>query len=441
MFGERRRDFMYILALLILAGILLRSPVVLSLTVPLMLFFLLSYLSLPGDKDRINENEINITRSISSGRVAEGDEIDVSIEISLSPKLLDSMKFASIELEDTVPEFSEVTAGSNRHILSVSELEKKIEEDGKAVITYSIRFAQRGLYEICPLKIRIYDPFSTTIQSLEYTEIHTVTVMPEVEMIKSLKLDIRRTRSIVGDINSRKRGIGTEFYGIREYYPGDELKHINWKASARLENGLLTNEYTADRSGDITILIDARSSSILGPPGKSTIDYGIRAAATISMNILNKKNRVGMIVFRDTIDVVQPGYGKRQFYRLMNSLLLIKHGGNMPFKVAAWALGRFFPMRSYIIVISAANDSSIVSTVAELCSRGYDVLVISPSYVMIEADNMQDSPEKETAVALEMMKRNGYLDELREFTQVIDWDVKKPLATYWTASRRGTGRR
>ncbi len=432
---------MYILALLILAGILLRSPAVLSLTVPLMLFFLLSYLSLPGDKDRINENEISITRSISSGRVAEGDEIDVSIEISLSPKLLDSMKFASIELEDTIPEFSEVTAGSNRHILSVSELEKKIEEDGKAVITYSLRFAQRGLYEIGPLKIRIYDPFSTSIQSLEYTEIHTVTVMPEVEMIKSLKLDIRRTRSIVGDINSRKRGIGTEFYGIREYYPGDELKHINWKASARLENGLLTNEYTADRSGDITILIDARSSSILGPPGKSTIDYGIRAAATISMNILNKKNRVGMIVFRDTIDVVQPGYGKRQFYRLMNSLLLIKHGGNMPFKVAAWALGRFFPMRSYIIVISAANDSSIVSTVAELCSRGYDVLVISPSYVMIEADTMEEGPEKETAVALEMMKRNGYLDELREFTQVIDWDVKKPLATYWAAARRGTGRR
>ena len=432
---------MYILALLILAGILLISPAVLSLTVPLMLFFLLSYLSLPGGRIRIEEGEIEITRSVSSGRVAEGDEIDVSIEITLSPKLLDSMKFASLELEDSIPEFSEVTAGSNRHILSVSGLEKRMKDGEKAVITYSLRFAQRGVYEIGPLKIRIYDPFSTSVLSLEYTEIGTVTVMPEVEMIKSIRLDIRRTRSIVGDINSRKRGIGTEFYGIREYYPGDELKHINWKASARLLDGLLTNEYTAERSGDVTILIDARESAILGPPGKSTIDYGIRAAATISMNILNKKNRVGMIVFRDTIDVVQPGYGKRQFYRLMNSLLLIKHGGNMPFKVAAWALGRFFPMRSHIIVISAANDSSIVSTVAELCSHGYDVLVISPSYVMIEAENMEEGAEKEMAVAIEMMKRNSYLDELRGFTQVIDWDVKKPLATYWAASRRGTGRR
>ena len=45
------------------------------------------------------------------------------------------------------------------------------------------------------------------------------------------------------------------------------------------------------------------------------------------------------------------------------------------------------------------------------------------------------------AVAIEMMKRNSYLDELRGFTQVVDWDVRKPLATYWTASRRGTGRR
>ena len=430
---------MYILALLILAGILLRNATVISLTVPLMLFFILSYLSLPAKREGIYESGARITRTISSDRVAEGDEVDITIEIEFAPELLDSMKLASLELEDSIPEFSELTEGSNLHILSLSQIEKAT--DGKATIRYSLRFSQRGIYEIGPLKIRIFDPFSTSVDHLEADESDTVTVMPEVEMIKNIRLNIRRTRSIVGDINSRKRGIGTEFYGIRNYYHGDELRHINWKASARLEDALLTNEYTAERSGDVTILIDARESSILGPPGKSTIDYGIRAAATISMNVLNQKNRVGMIVFRDTIDVVQPGYGKRQFYRLMSSLLLIKHGGKMPLKVAAWAIGRFFPVRSHIIVISAANDSSIVSTVAELCSHGYDVLVISPSYVMIEAENIEDSPEKKAAIAIEMMKRNGYLDELRSFTEVIDWDVRKPLATYWRASRRGTRRR
>ncbi len=429
---------MYILTLLLLAGIALRSPVVVSLAVPLMLLFLLSYLSLPDEGKGIKTEDIRITRTLSAERVPEGDEVEITVGISLTPEILDSMKLATIEIEDALPRFAEVVTGSNIRITSVSSLEKG---EGEAVMKYSVRFAQRGLYHIGPLNIRISDPFSVNVHRMRYEETDTITVMPEVEMIKSLKLDIRRTRSIVGDINSRKRGIGTEFYGIREYYPGDELKHINWKASARLEDGLLTNEYTAERSGDVTILIDARKSSILGPPGKSTIDYGIRAAASISWNVLNRKNRVGMVVFRDTIDVVQPGYGKRQFYRIMNSLLLIKEGGSMPFRVAAWALGRFFPMRSHIIVISAANDGEIVTTVAELCSHGYDVLVISPSYVMIEAEGMKESAEKETAVAIETMKRNSYLDELRGFTQVIDWDVRKPLATYWAASRRGTGRR
>ncbi len=439
MFNERRRDFMYILAIILLAGIALRSAVVVSLAVPLMLFFLLSHLSLPDREDRINEENIRINRTLSTTRVGEGDEVQVTVEISFSPELLDSMKLAIFEVADSIPELSEVLKGSNMRVLSASALEKQ--GNGAAALTYSIRFAQRGVYEIGPLNIRIYDPFSTSVYRLKYSEKAVVTVMPEVEMIKSMRLNIKRTRSIVGDINSRKRGIGTEFYGIRDYYPGDELKHINWKASARTADRLLTNEYTAERSGDVTILIDARKDSILGPPGKSTIDYGIRAAASISWNVLNRKNRVGMIVFRDTIDVVQPGYGKRQFYRLMNSLLLIKDGGKMPFRVAAWALGRFFPMRSHIIVISAANDGETVSTVAELCSHGYDVLVISPSYVMIEADSMEDGPEKETAMAMEMMKRNSYLDELRGFTEVIDWDVRKPLSTYWAASRRGTGRR
>ena len=98
---------------------------------------------------------------------------------------------------------------------------------------------------------------------------------------------------------------------MRQYVPGDELRKINWKASARRDE-MITNEFESECSGDVTIMLDARKESNVGTLENNTVEHGIRAASTIAAHILKEKNRVGLIVLRDIIDEVYPAFGKRQ---------------------------------------------------------------------------------------------------------------------------------
>src|SRR5439155_1167202 len=75
-------------------------------------------------------------------------------------------------------------------------------------------------------------------------------VAPAMEDLRRTKLQPRRTRPWYGQVASRQIGAGTDFWGVREYTAGDEVRRINWKASARLDR-LFTNEYEGERSGDV----------------------------------------------------------------------------------------------------------------------------------------------------------------------------------------------
>jgi uncharacterized protein (DUF58 family) len=228
-------------------------------------------------------------------------------------------------------------------------------------------------------------------------------------------------------IKSRRVGIGTEFYGMRDYVSGDEMRKINWKASAR-RDALMTNEYESECSGDATLILDARLEANVGNIEDCAVEHGVRAASTIASQILRDKNRVGLIVLRDIIDEVYPAFGKRQFYKLSEHLLKVKPLGLLPFENVGWMVTSYFPLESQIIVISSLTDSSIVSTIGDLCARGYDVVVISPSPVKLESKMIDDSREKTMARRVLEMERDNLINELGRYARIVDWDAGEPLA-------------
>src|SRR5439155_1671090 len=91
----------------------------------------------------------------------------------------------------------------------------------------------------------------------------------------------RRGRAWYGRVASRQIGAGADFWGVREYTAGDEVRRINWKASARLDR-LFTNEYEGERSGDVVIVVDARRESFIGTETDNPIEHGVRAALGIA---------------------------------------------------------------------------------------------------------------------------------------------------------------
>ncbi len=269
--------------------------------------------------------------------------------------------------------------------------------------------------------IRIY---SEDLLGMEYSpkNIHQpaeLRIYPRIEYMRKFSIRPRKTRSLLGDYPSRRKGIGLEFADIREYYPGDSMRRINWKATAR-RNKLMVNEYESERTGDTVILLDVRRFFKSDEEYEKILEASVRAAATITTYLSKTKNRVGLVLLGNTVDWVYPTYGKRALYLILDRLLRVRSGkiARLPFEYGKFIVSRFFPPNSFVILISPLLAWDTDDAVVELLARGYDILVISPSMI---------SDKNDFATRILRAEREVRLRRLRLYARVVDWNIEYPL--------------
>lgn len=394
----------------IILGVWLRSGSLIAVSLPLIIYLVVS-ITMFRDPDY----SLDIYRTIDETRVMTGDDISVKVHISNT-----GQSIQCLEIEDILPDFVSLSEGSNRAIVT-------LKEDEDFVLEYRINCPFRGRFKYLGVRIKARDFMDFYSNEVEVKVQTEFSVISEIESSKGLKIAPRKTRNWIGMIKARRVGVGTEFFGIREYVAGDELRKINWKASARRDS-IMTNEFESECSGDVTIMLDARTETNVGNIEDNTVEHGVRAASTIASHILMDKNRVGLIVLRDIIDEVYPAFGKRQYYRISEKLMDVQPGGSMPFDDARWMVTKYFPLESQIIVITPLVDDKIVLSIADLCARGYDVVVVSPSPILVEKGIIEDSPELELAIGLKRLERQNLISELYRYARVVNWDPSEPLA-------------
>jgi len=370
-----------------------------------------TYLGLLAAFPRPVKLEIDASRSVSETRVAAGQRLTVTLKLANRADLPQT-----VEVDDSVPSLLKVVEGSPRHLL-------QLEPGEEHELSYVVEATRRGRHLLGPLRLRCADP--SGVRDLERTlDLRTnVTAIAEVEPEREVRVAPSRTRNWVGQIVSRRIGAGSETWGIRDYAPGDEMRHINWKASARTGRWV-TKEYEAERSGDVTIILDAREGSGKSEARNSPIESSIRAVSTIAAHVLMAKNRVGLIVFRDCLDTVNPAFGKRQFYRISEKLLDVRSAGTMPFENVSWLVTKYFAVESLVVVVSPLADEGIVRAIADFCARGYDVVVVSPSPLVKAKLEGLDG----VALGVAAVERSNILRELARYARVVDWNPDEPLA-------------
>ena len=93
-------------------------------------------------------------------------------------------------------------------------------------------------------------------------------VLPGISRIRQVPIRPRRTRVYAGAIPARVGGPGVEFFGVRNYEPGNSSRRINWRVTARHAEQLYSNEFQQERVADVGIVLDGRerSKSVPGRP-------------------------------------------------------------------------------------------------------------------------------------------------------------------------------
>lgn len=152
-------------------------------------------------------------------------------------------------------------------------------------------------------------------------------IAPEtLKKIKQIEINTRRllNGALVGDTRSAIKGSGFEFDQIREYQQGDDVRFIDWKASAR-SNKLLVKQYIEERSRCIIIAVDISASTQFASQYESKYSVMAEIASVFSLVAEYSKDSVALLLFSDQIELfLPPNKGRYHVHMLMKQLFEYK---------------------------------------------------------------------------------------------------------------------
>ena len=177
---------------------------------------------------------------------------------------------------------------------------------------------------------------------------------------------------------ARVRADGLEFADTRAFVPGDRLRSVNWRASAR-RGELIVNERHPDRNADVVLFLDSFAEARSGDEDDGTLERAVRAAATLAGRYLERRDRVGLVTFGGVLRWLEPGSGMIQRYRLIDALLETGVEFSYAWKGVNTIPARTLPPKALVIAVTPLLDERSIAALLDLRARGYDLVVVEVS--------------------------------------------------------------
>jgi uncharacterized protein (DUF58 family) len=408
MFMQRFIFLSTIIYSLLLAGLVTLQGRLIALAIPFVLYLLY------GFYNTAESPSLQIERRFSSERVTPDSDVLISIFIKNNGNDIEELY-----LEDRLADSLSIRRGSNRHLL-------RLPKGSSQTVTYTLA-GPRGAYRFESISVEVRDMLGLITQRNLHAVPGQLLVFPEMRRLQSVAIHPRKTRVFAGQIPARAGGAGTEFFGVREYQPGDSPRSINWHASARHAESLYANEFQQERVADVGIVLDARERANLFQDKYSIFEHSVVAAAAISDAFITQGNRVGLLVYGSYLSWTFPGYGKVQREKILQSLAGAVPGASTVFEGLEHLSSRMFPPQSQIVLVSSLvyDDLNIL---IQMRARGYQVMVVSPDAVKFELGLLPASKDVQLAARIIRIERDLLIKRLeRAGVRVVEWDVSRPF--------------
>jgi uncharacterized protein (DUF58 family) len=144
-----------------------------------------------------------------------------------------------------------------------------------------------------------------------------------LKKVRELEIKSKHLASDIfsGEYHSAFKGRGMSFREVREYYPGDDVRFIDWNVSARFGHPY-SKVFEEERELTVMLLIDISGSSLFGTTNAAKKTIGTEIAATLSFSAVNNGDKVGAILFSDKIDkYIPPKKGKQHALYILREML------------------------------------------------------------------------------------------------------------------------
>ncbi|KJD33143.1 cell division protein DivIC (FtsB), stabilizes FtsL against RasP cleavage [Tamlana nanhaiensis] len=275
------------------------------LIVALLVLFLLDILIV-----FIGKNKIEAIRELPD-KFSNGDNNTINIKVSnYYPFTI------HLEIIDEIPEQFQVRD---------FKIKQTIVSRKTKTINYQLKPTQRGEYKFGSLNIYASSVLKIVAKRYTFNAEAMVPTYPSFKQLKKFELlNINKNSFEYGLKKVRRLGHSMEFEQIKEYVLGDDLRTINWKATAK-KNQLMVNQFQDEKSQPVYSIIDKGRVMKMPFEGLSLLDYAINSALVISNVVLKKQDKAGLLSFsKKTENVVVAERRNSQMQLILEALYNVK---------------------------------------------------------------------------------------------------------------------
>lgn len=384
--NPRLTGYATLAALGLIGALALRRPELAVVAAPFALILALG--------TRASDPGVEATVTLDDERTLE--EADVPMTVTLHAE--QAVDRADLALE--LPRGVELVDG---HLVNSVRLRAGEERE----LELTIRCKSWGVYDVGDVRLQARDAFRLVTWSARVEASHRLKAYPRPVALRQL-LAPMQTQAFAGSQVARAKGDGVEYADIRDFVPGDRVRSINWRASAR-RHALVVNERHPERNTDVVLFVD--SFTDVRGAGRSLLEDAIRAAASLATKYLERRDRVGLVGFGGVLRWLQPGMGASQRYRLVETMLETGVAPTYTWRDVNIIPARTLPPAALVVALTPLVDQRFVAALEDLRGRRFDVAVVELDPVPLVAPGRSDA--ERAAYRLWLLDREARRARLR----------------------------
>jgi uncharacterized protein (DUF58 family) len=219
-------------------------------------------------------------------RLSAGSAATAQLTVHTSGRLLGG----GLVLSDALPD---ALGGSARFVTRPPR-----RGDPPLELSYRITPTVRGVHLVGPLTMRVSDPLGLAEYERELSGRTQLTVLPRVTALSGLPDGFGRGEGDAGATGLR-RGLGEHDAMVREYQPGDALRTVHWRSTAR-RDALMVRVEERPWHGGVTVLLDRRVHAHRGIGAQASLEWSIELVASVCRHLMNAGRRVTLVAENGT---------------------------------------------------------------------------------------------------------------------------------------------
>lgn len=340
---------------------------------------LLALVALAALLVRFVRHDLSAVRRLSTRRAFPGTRVRVEIEVRNAAK----RRTAMLLVEDRVPSSLGPLA---RGVLG------EIRPGARQQVRYELTPRARGRYRLGPLSVLVADPFDLVRKRIDFEVRHDIVVFPEVESISTG----RPATPLGGSGEASTRQLfraAEEFYTMRAYEEGDDLRRVHWPSVARTGELMIRQDESSHRAA-AAVFLDNRSSG-LGRNGPA-FERAVSAAASIGTHYLRTGFRLRLAT-ADQVPTVM------EFDRFLETLALATPSRAQQITPTLTRLASAATGGGALVVVTHVPDAGGIAALSRMGAGGSRIAVFVQEH---EHDDLSIRARDELDRALQTARRS-----------------------------------